>query len=288
MTTVARTCSINGCERPHDSHGYCFSHSRRFRLGVQIDSPLPHRQIVACSIEWCDRAQKSRGYCQMHLFRLRKGSDMDAPPRQYVKRECRFGECDRVATRKGHCDAHYRQMRRSHGDASALSPISPRLPAGSGECRAEGCGSITSSQGLCSRHLWMRREGIRFKTGRAVDPHWRGGPCRIPPCSGASETIYGFCSHHRHYGLRFILSDEMLDALFSDMQCAICGTPLSIDGSGDRFHIDHDHVCCPQGRGCDNCVRGLLCQSCNSGLGQFRDSPDRLLRAAQYLLGYAR
>jgi 5-methylcytosine-specific restriction endonuclease McrA len=50
--------------------------------------------------------------------------------------------------------------------------------------------------------------------------------------------------------------------------CAICGDP-------EANHIDHDH---DTGR-----VRGILCASCNRGLGQFDDSAERLRRAASYI-----
>lgn len=54
--------------------------------------------------------------------------------------------------------------------------------------------------------------------------------------------------------------------------CAICG------GNNPKQHrlaVDHDHV---TGR-----VRGLLCHSCNSGMGKLRDSPDLLRAAILYL-----
>lgn len=54
--------------------------------------------------------------------------------------------------------------------------------------------------------------------------------------------------------------------------CAICSEPCP---TGKRLAVDHDHV---SGR-----VRGLLCASCNNGLGRFRDDVDRLQRAADYL-----
>lgn len=54
--------------------------------------------------------------------------------------------------------------------------------------------------------------------------------------------------------------------------CAICGTDYpGVQG----WHIDHNH-----GTGE---VRGVLCQPCNSGLGQFGDTPDLLDAAADYL-----
>jgi hypothetical protein len=48
--------------------------------------------------------------------------------------------------------------------------------------------------------------------------------------------------------------------------CAICGTKES-GISGKRFHIDHNHNCCPPEKGCDLCRRGILCNRCNLKLG---------------------
>ncbi len=49
--------------------------------------------------------------------------------------------------------------------------------------------------------------------------------------------------------------------------CAICGT-LEPGGKG-RFHVDHDHSCCPTEKTCGKCVRGLLCHKCNVRLVHF-------------------
>ena len=55
--------------------------------------------------------------------------------------------------------------------------------------------------------------------------------------------------------------------------CALCGRQ---PGPGRQLDIDHDHT--------SGAVRGLICNTCNQGLGQFRDDPIRLAHAAAYLL----
>jgi len=64
--------------------------------------------------------------------------------------------------------------------------------------------------------------------------------------------------------------------------CAICGA-MESTGRSSSMHVDHDHSCCPGKRSCGQCVRGVLCTSCNQGLGRFKDDPDRLVAAAIYL-----
>ena len=53
--------------------------------------------------------------------------------------------------------------------------------------------------------------------------------------------------------------------------CAICKEKPK----GSRLSVDHVH-------GTDQ-VRGLLCNLCNPALGLFKDNPDRLKRAIEYL-----
>lgn len=59
--------------------------------------------------------------------------------------------------------------------------------------------------------------------------------------------------------------------------CAICNTPFP---SKFNTHVDHVHDSNPP------VIRGLLCQQCNIGLGNFKDSPERLIAAAAYLLKF--
>lgn len=52
--------------------------------------------------------------------------------------------------------------------------------------------------------------------------------------------------------------------------CAICGRIMK-----DKLFIDHCHK---TGK-----IRGLLCPTCNAGLGFFRDDPNLLKNAVMYL-----
>lgn len=64
--------------------------------------------------------------------------------------------------------------------------------------------------------------------------------------------------------------------------CQICERPFAAAGDA-RPCIDHDHACCSSPKTCGKCIRGVLCRACNKGLGQFRDDPAFLRKAAEYL-----
>lgn len=57
-------------------------------------------------------------------------------------------------------------------------------------------------------------------------------------------------------------------------KCAICGTK---DFGKKAPNVDHCHA--------TGVIRGLLCCSCNRGIGLLKDDPELLLKAAGYLLG---
>ena len=73
------------------------------------------------------------------------------------------------------------------------------------------------------------------------------------------------------FGLTPAEYDEMLQRQGGG--CAICHSPPT---PGISLHVDHDH-----GSGE---IRGLLCVRCNSGIGLFRESPDALRHAAEYVI----
>jgi len=68
--------------------------------------------------------------------------------------------------------------------------------------------------------------------------------------------------------------------------CALC--PATLGAANRPLCVDHKHKCCPGDKSCGRCVRGLLCNDCNSAI----ERPDTLGiewldRARQYLLQYS-
>ena len=80
----------------------------------------------------------------------------------------------------------------------------------------------------------------------------------------------------REYGISLEQYNEFLK--FQNGVCAICKQPetqVSRHGTPLPLCVDHCHT---SGK-----VRGLLCRSCNLGIGNLKDSIDNLLNAILYL-----
>ncbi|MFF0462159.1 endonuclease VII domain-containing protein [Streptomyces mexicanus] len=87
----------------------------------------------------------------------------------------------------------------------------------------------------------------------------------------ACRAVQGRQGHlKRQYGLTEAERDRLIAA-----QGGVCCICLSAPPE----HVDHCHE---TGR-----VRGVLCFSCNAALGQFKDRPDAIRRAAAYVEGIA-
>lgn len=75
----------------------------------------------------------------------------------------------------------------------------------------------------------------------------------------------------------FGMTQNDWETLFSAQgrRCAICGS-TSPGRKDNHWCLDHDHV---TGK-----PRGILCQGCNMGLGNFKDNKESLLSAMDYIL----
>lgn len=79
---------------------------------------------------------------------------------------------------------------------------------------------------------------------------------------------------------RYGITDADRDAMAAAQNhcCAICGQRETDTRGGLTKHlaVDHDHA--------TDKVRALLCSSCNTGLGKFKDDTEILAKAIAYLI----
>lgn len=103
--------------------------------------------------------------------------------------------------------------------------------------------------------------------------------------SRAESGEYRDYQYKKKYGI----SLEEYNLLLKEQggKCAICGITREECNDKRALPIDHDHACCPGVISCGKCVRGILCHSCNRGVGLLKDSPKNLRQAADYLERYS-
>ncbi|MFF9361327.1 endonuclease VII domain-containing protein [Streptomyces griseoluteus] len=109
-----------------------------------------------------------------------------------------------------------------------------------------------------------------------VKPHseWHRNASASDGLSTRCRTCRAERGRQDHLKRRYGLSESERDALIPS-QGGVCCICLSAPPA----HVDHCHE---TGR-----VRGVLCFSCNAALGQLKDRPDAIRRAAAYVEGNA-
>ena len=145
------------------------------------------------------------------------------------------------------------------------------------------CGTAyepSSAQQDRERRFCTRVCGIRYAAEqRAAAPLKRCSSCReyLPRAQfrGDKDRVDGlqpYCTTCHRYQVvksKYGLTREQFDAMVDpDNGCAICG-------KRGRLVVDHCHQ--------TGAVRGLLCGPCNSGMGYFKDDPERMELAIAYL-----
>lgn len=82
--------------------------------------------------------------------------------------------------------------------------------------------------------------------------------------------------------LKYGLTPEAVHNLLEEQKgkCRICECPIWF-GAPEKANVPHIDHCHMTGN-----VRGLLCLTCNTGIGMFGDSPELLSKAIKYLLDH--
>lgn len=195
---------------------------------------------------------------------------------------CQHAECPYQSRKFGYCARHYHTA--FPNDASSL-------------CSFESCLYLPSSRGLCSGHLRQQKDGEALRVSAALlapteivhgkSSTYSNQRCRCQPCKDAWNK---YC---REYKAAIVsplpqAKREQRNRVSNELarirrnfdyasqlerqgnKCAVCAV------EGKRLVTDHIHG--------TSHVRGLLCISCNTGLGKLGDSVESLSRALDYLI----
>jgi len=126
-------------------------------------------------------------------------------------------------------------------------------------CDIESCLNKQYAKGICQKHymrIWTSKNQEKVQ-GYIHKPR------------GREDNLKAYLKHR--YGLSIQEYMSLVDE--QNGKCAICYSEPVIY---DRLHVDHDHE--------TGQVRGLLCYHCNVALGHFRDNPQIVQSALDYIL----
>ncbi|RAO48232.1 hypothetical protein ONO86_02824 [Micromonospora noduli] len=240
-------CALDGCTDPQRSLGLCHRHYTRW---YAIGDPLWDGDD--CTVCGRRRARTTDG----ELRRCRFCSEVQRP-------RCAFAGCEEPGRWNSLCNGHAQQERKRAGTGRPLEPLRPRrrttkVVAVRDEHDRKRCS-------MCERWKPEAEFAPQRLVSDGLDPR-----CRT-------------CVNRRNTELKYNIERGEYERLLAlqDGRCAICHRRAE-----DRpLFVDHDHSCCPhKPKGaCGRCVRGLLCSTCNSGLGMLREDPHIIDRAIAYL-----
>jgi hypothetical protein len=291
--THAPRCAVEGCEQRARSRGWCHPHYDKWHDHGSTDAN-PRRTRSQCKIDDCDTTAVAQGLCPKHYDRWRRHGTTDDPTSR--KPPCAVADCGRLAYTRGWCSRHYWSWRK-YGDPliakSQSRKTATRLPeqAPSDVQPGKVCPRCSRRLALSGFHKRSSR-GTRLASwckdcvrDRYNDRYADDANFRVTRSEYFSKYQSGKTEVEVHrtkvrrdasklksmYGIT-VEEFEMMSTTQGGV-CKICGRPPI---GKSRLSVDHEHSTSRR-------VRGLLCDPCNTGVGMFRDNPELLRGAADYL-----
>lgn len=245
---TAAPCSFSGCKNKAYRGDLCAEH---YRAKQKSSRPT-------CTVPGCTDPQKTlkSGLCERHLFRFSRHGAIEQP------RRADWG------ARESHplYQVYHWQRRKPNGMCKEWAEDFWLF--------VEEVGDKPDGHSL-RKHIqtqpigpgnWYWKESTPSKDAAAWQKAYRN---RHPERIKNTEL-------KKRYGIT--LQDYQRMAETQNHRCAICGeleTGTDKQGVPRRMPVDHCHA---TGK-----IRELLCSACNKALGGFRDRPDLLRKAAEYV-----
>lgn len=235
-----------------------------------------------CSNADCSNVMYRRGLCRKHY---KTWLDLN-PEKRYSRTgkwtnpdgsrvQCSQPECVRPVFVKGVCQYHYHHLDYLANSEGIVKRRNRKLNGVMPECSVEGCHLSESSRGFCGTHYY------HVVRGRPPELSGATVECLVDGCLEEitlRATSSGLCRRHAGFRNKFGLTVDAVIELYDELICRNPGC-----NSTERLSLDHDHSCCNGQRSCGKCVRGWLCNTCNSALGLLGEDRNRISGLIDYL-----
>ena len=223
-----------------------------------------------CSFQGCDRPHHAKGLCHSHDAQARNGKPLKAI--SFMKDQaCEREGCESMAKLKGKCQRHYNAERSARIKLESAHPC---------EVCADGVAYLKSRMcDVCKSVPKLTAADRKAKFAAS-----RGG-CEAPGCerlvaakTARPDTLSSrLCERHAADASSKTLTVDAYVKIQSVDACEACG-------GTDRLVIDHGHSHHDyHGKMCPECIRGRLCNGCNSALGMLGESKERIEGLLAYI-----
>lgn len=243
-----------------------------------------------CSQPGCERPVVAKGLCASHYYTKRNSEARAAkraedrpcrtcggslagrrPNAVYCSDKCKYDALD--ADRR----ADVEQRRKGRTCVQCGGPIPESTSMKARTC-SKKCG-VDYQNAIRQQAIVALREARQCDyCGTAMPAEKRLGSRFCSEACKKAVQDARWREQHPHYNRMYLygLGAAEYEAMLLEQNnaCAICETE-EWGGKHGVPHVDHCHD--------TKKVRGLLCDSCNAGLGRFKDRADVLRRAAAYL-----
>lgn len=258
-------CSVCHREIRIAARGLCGACYMRWQKRGTTDY-APVRVRGKCTVADCDRPHAARGFCDLHHQRVLTTGNPEA-----TKRPDSWGAKTRhpLYNRWAHMMRHRHQVAEEWRDFLQFAADIGRPPDPKAKIFAADETALIGPDNFVWKMAFTERaEGEDEKTFNARRARAYRHVHKGRDVSYAVKRLYGLSPAQRA---------EM--AARQGGKCAICGMVENVVERRKETTLCVDH-CHDTGK-----VRGLLCSKCNTALGLFRDSPDLLRKAIDYLGG---
>ena len=141
-----KNCSINNCNRKHESKGYCRSHYNKFR---RFGDPFYERKLNVfkkCKLENCNNKVHSLGYCHSHYNKFKRHGNPNYKQDLNYSKKCLVDNCKKNQKSRGYCNLHYLKL------LKYKNPTYKKMTIKSLKCEVDKCNNYQHGKGYCHEH----------------------------------------------------------------------------------------------------------------------------------------